>query len=169
MSRPATTGDLMIVACKLPGGLILRWFDTVDSMEPQRDGTSKPIRISQEDPEKRWIVRGTMVASAGQAFVNPLAASELLPGGYALTHGVPKEVWDHWLETNRHTNLVRNKVVFAYPDMSTAQEVSVEHKAVKSGLEPIDRNNPGEKMGRIDRRLKLGILEDGGNMNPETR
>jgi hypothetical protein len=160
-TRGVNSTDTVTVACKLPHGLILRVFETETYEEPQRDGGTKTVKRSIErNPENRFVVKGVWVASAGQAFnQNNGAVADLLPGGFALTDGCPKDLWDLWLEQNKHSALVKNGIIFASPNRSRASDATKERRDVKSGMEPIDRTNPAEKMGGIDRRLKLGILE----------
>lgn len=160
LSRPATTGDTVTVACKMPHGLLLRIFDWEDFDEPMRDGTMRQGRRARDTGE-HFTVRGTWTASAGQAYMpQNTAVAELLPGGYALTSGVPKDFWDRWYEQNKHSSLVRERVIFAYASHTTVTEEAAKLRAVQSGLEPLDRANPGARMpGGVDRRLRIGVLD----------
>ena len=166
-TAPATTGETVMVACKLPHGVLLRIFDWQEYDEQQRDGTVK--RAKRAIPlETEFVVRGPWVASAGQAYNRANSAvAELLPGGYALTHGCPKDLWDRWYDQNRMTALVRNKIIFAHASQPTVNEEACGLRQVKSGMEPLDPRNPAERMpGGVDRRLRLGILEQGEGTTP---
>jgi len=163
-SRAATTGDTVVIACKLPHGVKLRTFAWQMEMEPTRDGTLKEVKRARPTGEE-FICRGTWVGSAGQAYnpSNPSVA-ELLPGGYALTHGCPKDLWDLWLEQNKDTLLVRNKIIFAYPSLPTVTKEAQDNRPVKSGLEPIDPARPADRIpGGMHRQLRMGMLEQGNN------
>jgi hypothetical protein len=161
-SRPTTTGDTVTIACKLPAGVILRVFEWHDYMEPLRDGTLKESRRAIPVPDAQFVVRGTWISTAGQAYNrNNGAVADLLPGGYAITEGCPKAIWDTWLEQNKQSDLVKNGIIFAFPDRNSVVEEVKKRPDVVSGLEPIDRSNPAAKMGSIPSRLRFGILEQG--------
>lgn len=158
-NRPRSTGATVVVACKHPQGVILRMFEKETYQEPTQTGSRDTERY-RPIPDKTWVIRGTYVASAGQAYNRKNSAvAELLPGGYALTHGVPKEIWDNWLHYNRNTRMVRNHVIFAMPSMTAAAAEAKKLRAVKSGLEPLDPDKPAERMpGGVDRRLRMNVL-----------
>lgn len=167
-SRPVTTGATVTVACKLPSGLILRCFSEEMIEEPQQGGGTKPVRRSRPIPGKQFILRGTWTGSAGQAYAkNNPAVAELLPGGYCLTHGVPKEVWDHWYAQNKDTQLVQKRVVFAVPSLTGATEEAKKGRDVKSGLEPLDADKPASRMpGGVDRRVRMDVLTHDEGTSP---
>ena len=163
-SRPRTTGETVAVACKLPGGLLLRVFDPFEYEDPQRDGSTKTVKSWRPVPDQQFAIRGPWVASAGQAYNRTNSAvAELLPGGYAITYGVPKELWDKWLHQNKTTNLVKKRIVFAMPSLQAATEEArkPENRAVKSGMEPVDPDNPAQRMPGGDRRVRISILQEG--------
>jgi len=163
-SRPVATGDTVTVACKLPNGIILRVFDWQKYNEPMRDGTIKESKRAIPIAGRQFTIRGPWVATAGQAYnANNGAVGELLPGGFAITEGCPKEVWDGWYEQNKHSNLVQNGIVFAFRDRQSVIDEVKKRSGTMSGLEPLDRANPGARMGGVDRRLRLGILEQGSD------
>lgn len=161
-SEPETTGETVTVACKLPGGLILRMFEEFEYQEPSQTGM-RDVKGYKPKQDKQWTIRGTYVASAGQAYNQANnAVAELLPGGYALTYGVPKEIWDNWYHYNRNTQMVKNKVVWAMPSLPAATERArtEDMRKVKSGLEPLNPARPAERMpGGVDRRLRMSVLD----------
>lgn len=161
-SRPRRSGETVVVACKAPMGLLLRMFEPHEYQEPSQTGMRdvKTFKVVN-DPGKQWVIRGTYVASAGQAYHRGNSAvAELLPGGYALTYGVPKEIWDNWYEYNKRTKLVTEQVVFAMPSLPKATERAKELRKVRSGLEPVDPDKPAERMpGGVDRRLKMSVFD----------
>jgi len=130
---PATTStDTVVVACKLPHGLILRVFEMVEFDEPVLGGGFRRSKISQERPE-RFTING---------FSHPQnrAPSHAIVEGFALTPGVPKELWDRWLSQNQRSDMVKNGLIFAQPKTEMAEAASVERKKIKSGLERLDPN-----------------------------
>lgn len=159
-SAPHKTGETVTVACKLPSGLILRIFEEQVVWEPQRDGGSKKITQFLPIPDMQFVIKGTWLASGGQAFHRQGIARELLPGGYALTSGCPKEIWDRWYEANKNGHLVRNGLIFAHKITSTAREKATELSATKTGMEPVDPTKPSDRIpGGLHKRLKMGVLQ----------
>jgi hypothetical protein len=138
----------------------LRVFAWHNYQEPQRDGTFREARRAIPIEGMQFVVRGPWVATAGQAYNNSNSAvAELLPGGFALTEGCPTDIWEGWLEQNKGSDLVKNKIVFAHRDRNAVIQEVRTRSAIMSGLEPLDRANPGAKMGGIDRRLRLDVLD----------
>ena len=163
-SRPVSTGDTVYVACKLPHGLVLRVFDWKTYNEPMRDGSYKEAKQAIPIANRQFIVRGPWVATAGQAYNrNNGAVGELLPGGYAITEGCPKEIWEGWHDQNKRSRLVENRIILAHKDRATLIVEVLKMAAIMSGLEPLDRDNPAGRFGPVDRRLRLGILETGAD------
>jgi hypothetical protein len=148
VSRPVTTGPTCTIGCKVPMGLVLRLFDMVPSME-QAPGGARPIKKAQPRPQTVTL-RGP-----GHLWKNPQLPRDevefLQPAGYALTHGVPLDFWREWYEQNKHDYLVENGLVFAAKDESDARAQSKDGREYKSGLEPIDPNNPSQIMSSEER------------------
>jgi hypothetical protein len=162
-SRPVATGDTVVVACKLPSGIILRVFDWRKYQEPSRDGSIHESQRAVPIAGRQFVIKGPWIATAGQAYnSNNGAVGDLLPGGYAITEGCPREIWDGWYEQNKHSKLVESHVIMAHKDRNALIDEVRKHTSIISGLEPLDRANPGARMGGVDRRLRLGILETGG-------
>ena len=69
-------------------------------------------------------------------------------GGFGITPGVPKDLWDAWHKQHEQLEFVRKGLIFAYEkstDTSArAKEVGVE---LTSGMDPID---PNKKRGKIE-------------------
>ena len=78
-----------------------------------------------------------------------------------MTYGVPKDLWDLWYEQNKSSKLVRQKVVFAAPSLPAATAEARENRAVKSGMEPVDPDNPAQRMPGGDRRVRISMLNEG--------
>jgi hypothetical protein len=169
-SRPRSTGATVAVACKLPGGLLLRIFAPFEYEDPQRDGSTKTVKSWRPIPGEQFALKGTWVATAGQAYQKTNSAvAELLPGGYAITYGVPRAIWDRWYEQNRNTPLVQKRIVFAASSLqqATVDAKTEESRKVKSGLEPVDPEDPARRMpGGVDRRLRMSMLTEGEGTTP---
>lgn len=161
-TRPAASlplsqsGETVTVACKLPSGVVLRTFTMEEVYEPVLGGGTRKTTRAVRDP--------TEVTLNGYGF-NILEASKgVLPGhaiigGYGLTPGVPKDLWDKWYEDNKASALVQNNIVFAHKTSGGAGDMAREHAGQLSGLEPLDPDNPGSKSADL-RRVRRGTREN---------
>jgi hypothetical protein len=131
------------VACRLPNGLDLRLFRMEEWDEPVMGGGFRKT--------KRAVQYGEVVTLKGTA-VPFGSAPTASPHGYALTHGVPADVWEQWLEQNKQSPIVLNHQVFAQPTPARANDMAKEHKSARSGLEPITPDT--------DKRIPRGIKTD---------
>lgn len=135
------------VACKLPHGLMLRAFrQPAEAAKRLADGRPDPMTPAAELDE----ALGSFVLN-GFSFPQGEAPTALLSGGYAITSGVPKNLWDAWLAQNAGSDLVRNKLVFAHEKADAAMGFSREHAENKSGLERIDPTKPSRGIATATR------------------
>jgi hypothetical protein len=142
----------VIVACKLPHGLILRTFARRSKEELVMGGGSRTIEECVDTGE-RFVINGTAAEQGRMPVVRNGAG---LPGdqfahvtdtGYALTYNVPKSIWDSWLEDNKNSLMVKNGLIFAAVGLSSVKSMGKEFEKQRTGLEAIDPNNPG---GRVE-------------------
>lgn len=126
MSRKVT------IACKIPNGLVLRLFEAVDQRVPAGAG--------QYIIEKLPRQKGDIVHVSGCAIPRGPGESPKAPisGGYALTHGVDAEFWEQWLKQNADSDIVKNKLIFAFDKPEDVQHETLELKSQLSGLQPMD-------------------------------
>jgi hypothetical protein len=149
-ASPQTRGnnDLLTVASKYPGPLLLRIFREVDAVEPTMTGVPREY--------KRWVPITGPDDKTLTITINGCAYPQAMPPddyhviggrltGYALTHNVPAEFFNTWFEQNRDSDLVRNKIIFAHPTEASARAQVKECMEIKSGLEAIDPDNPSSK------------------------
>lgn len=146
----ATPGtDTVIVACKLPNGLVIYDEREKTVNEQMFGGGFRPIQVWERVP-------GSEVTLNGNAMSHETLLSgdvpHLVVGGYAMTPGVPRDFWERWLERHRDTDIVRNRLVFAAASESKVRGMAKENAATRSGLEPLDPDHP-ERSGvrRIER------------------
>lgn len=121
------------VACKVPNGLILRLFEPVEANEPVMGGGFRKVHAFRPT--------GKNVTIKGPAHRLEMAPSVPVIGGYGLTHGVDADFWSKWLEQNKESPLVTSGQIFANEKSTYVESQSREGAKIKSGLEPIDRNN----------------------------
>lgn len=64
-------------------------------------------------------------------------------GGFGLTPGVDETWFNGWWSENTDTPLVANDIIFANTPAKVGDEAT-EKKAVKTGMEPVDPDKPGD-------------------------
>lgn len=125
--------ETLVVACKLPHGLILRLYETKEVHEAQRDGTTKLIKRSEPLPGE---VQLDGYLKKYKIDLPPAAQGSK----YEITTGVSKEFFEEWLRQNKdHQALTSNLILWA----RNTGELKAKMRAfegTRSGLEPIDRN-----------------------------
>jgi hypothetical protein len=123
------------VACRIPNGIILRIYEMVTAIEPSPMG-------GREIKQARQIGKDYRLKGATTPTPNSMQFNQLMHG-YGITQGIPKDVWDKWLEQNKDSAMVQNKLVFAYEDSNQtfARAAKQRKEGVRSGLEPLDPFN----------------------------
>src|SRR5579859_2600940 len=87
-----SSSETVVVACKIPTGLVLQLQREVTRVEDSRDG---PIG------RKYWQKYGPSYTVNGPAYPvgtvpKGFPRQPQIEGGYALTRGIPKKFWDEW-------------------------------------------------------------------------
>lgn len=129
--QQASAARTVTVACNLPHGITLRAFRPVKIQQPVMGGGLREV-TEYQDTGSRFQVRGNAVpAMPEKAFRFPEIAN-----GYALTAGVPAELWEEWLKANKDSPMVANGCIFAV-ERDAAGQAKREGERT-SGLEPIN-------------------------------
>jgi hypothetical protein len=112
--------ETVIVGCKLPHGLKLELgYDPVTG-------------IRGEDYQ-------FVVVKGANQFKKP---GEPATGeGVGLTTGVDKAFWDEWLKRNKTLQYVREGLLFAQPEMKSAESAKREVEKERTGMEPLEQND----------------------------
>jgi hypothetical protein len=143
-SRPTVT-----IACRLPGGLVLKTDKSEDFYEPLLGGgTRKTIRYVPTGDE--YTVRGWNSNARDQFAKNRRIQLPAQDGGYALTPGIPADFWELWAEQHKDSDLIKNKFIFAAPSDNEAEAMKKDTPA-KTGLEPLDPDHPPADLRRVTR------------------
>jgi hypothetical protein len=123
------------VACKVPNGIIMRIYEMIEAIEPSPMG-GRTIK------QARQVGKDIRIKGATTPTPNTMQFNQLMHG-YGITQGVPKDVWEKWLEQHKDADIVINKLIFAYEDSNqTFNRASKQRKeGVRSGLEPLDPFN----------------------------
>ena len=141
-SRPATGTDTVTFACKHPPGLLLRVFEPSSKSVPI---IGKPGQMEQQ-PVGRAIGDPFLVFGPATPFGERPRA--LIVGGYAMTPGVPRELAETWMEQNKDSAMVRNRLVFISKDKESFEDEAEELTETRSGFEPIDTSTTLKRVGR---------------------
>ena len=149
-TKQATAARTLTVACNLPHGITLRAFVAVTTSEAVIGGGVRDVTEYRETGE-RFVVHG----NAQPATREPSRHYPEIANGYALTHGVPADLWEHWLKANKDSAYVVNKCVFAVERDPVGEAKRSGEKL--SGQEPI--NPDGDKRLSRGARNVTGITQ----------
>ena len=150
-SKPATGTDTVVIACKIPQGITISRYVWDEIAEPSASGISRQVKISRELEGSEFVIRGpnASLPSMSPAGIYPTLVNS---GGYALTPGVPGDLWDAWYEANRNSDIVRRRLVFCASDENRARDEGREMQDARTGLEPLETAPAGQP--NRDHRLK---------------
>lgn len=137
-------GETVTVACKLPNGLLLRVFDMVPGFEPVLGGGTREIKVARQ--------KGEPVKINGNAVPFGMPPAYTIIGGYALTPNVDAAFWAEWLKHNADSDVVKSGLIHAHATPDAVQKESRNREKVKSGLEPLDPENPMKGIKRADKK-----------------
>jgi hypothetical protein len=139
--KPITGTATVAVALKLPMGLILRYQKQEKSTEATPNGHRSV---------DYFVPTGEPFVLKGSAAIEALVVQGFLPdtGGFSVTPGCPKDLWDQWFESNKDGALVTNDLIRSFPDEPAALAWARTRGLVRSGLERIDPERPELTTGR---------------------
>lgn len=132
-SAPATGTATVVVACKLPHGLVCRVHAKTEQDVPVMGGGYRK--------EITWVPTGEEFTLAGFAHPQNEAPRAQLSNGFALTRGIRKDLWDAWISQNAKHHAVLAGLIFAHENASKTIDETREKAKVRSGLERLDPNN----------------------------
>jgi hypothetical protein len=119
------------IACKHPPGLVLRLFKTRMVTVPVLGGGNREEPRAEPIPGREATINGP---------AKPIGEEPrcLVVGGFAITSGVDRELWEEWKKQNADSDLLKNRLLFAFPTPEAAQAEAKNSAKVRSGLEPLD-------------------------------
>jgi hypothetical protein len=79
-------------------------------------------------PQRRYRIRGKNSAT--------------VIGGYGITEGVPRDLWEEWVKRHAALDIVRKEFVFALADTASTRDKAKERAELKTGFEEIDPTKP---------------------------
>jgi hypothetical protein len=128
-SEPATGTATTNVFCKHPLGLVLRVGEFVDRSE----GSAIHARTVKE-----WQQTASFTVTGPARRIGEDAKAPVI-GGYAVTYGVPKDLWDKWFADHKEDAMVKNGVIFARDKLELGNGQATEQKEIRTGLEPLSQ------------------------------
>lgn len=137
----------VVVACKIPQGMRCRLHEFHKITETTMGGTRTVKQAFATN--KEFVVHGP-------AHAQNEGPRHLTVGGYALTRGVDKSLWDAWYEQNLELDAVQRNLIFAYESADKTEDAAKEGKKLKTGLE---RVNPHD-LPKFDDRFTLKIADE---------
>lgn len=152
MSRTVT------VACKLSHGIRIRDYEEGVDHERVMGGGSRKVKVFRpKGPTYR--IKGPNVPDV----LKPLVE---VHGGYAITHGMPADVFERWLKWNEDQPFVKNNLIFGDEDADKVRGMAREFAEKKTGTEPLDtkmKMNDEGRMQFVDERIKnagaIGVVD----------
>jgi hypothetical protein len=118
-------GETVSIGCKLPNGHIIELGQVIVSNEAS-DRRDLAMNIVQD---------GTAVRLNGSSHPNAV-------GGYGITAGIDKDQALEWFERNKDFPPVKNGFIIMHDDGRTLRGEAKERADEKTGLEPLDPENP---------------------------
>lgn len=139
----------VVVACKLPHGIKIRDYEEGSANELVMGGGTRKVKVFRPvGPTYR--IKGPNVPDALRPMVEVI-------GGYAITQGMPADVFERWMKSNKDSLYVKNELIFGDESGDTVRGKARELANKKTGLEPLDTKmklNDEGRMQFVDERLK---------------
>jgi hypothetical protein len=143
IAEPDVAGAKVIVACKIGVPYIdLQLCEMVTVREESLSGAREVKQARRTGSVIR--IRGTAYPRGAMPAEFP--APPVIVGGAALNYGIDKDWFDEWLDQNKRSSFVTNRLIFAHESEDMVRGQAREEAKILSGLEPI---NP-----KSDQRIK---------------
>ena len=131
---PKKGNGTVTVACKFPAGLVLQLCRKTEYVEEGAGGTRiNRVRWDKDGPT--YTVRGPAMPNGQvpKGYVRPV-----IEGGYALTSNIPADFFEQWMDQNKDSPLVTNRIIFAATTRDAAEGQAQDQEEFRSGFEPIE-------------------------------
>jgi hypothetical protein len=123
----------VLVGCNYPNGLVLRLFDYITAYQDVINGGKREVQVPVARNGSEVRLRGPAVRP-GIVPKYKIIQSRAREG-YAITR-VDADWFEEWLEQNKNTDIVKNKVVI-YHEKDTPG-MAKEMQNVRNNLEPLN-------------------------------
>lgn len=146
-TTPVSGTETVTVLCKIPQG-----FELV--VHEERKLTQVGLGHSKEVSE--WFPTDKVFRLNGSAHAQNEGPRCRTIGGYAVTEGVPKDLWESWLGQFKKHPAVVNCLICAFDDGAYAADFANENRKSKTGLERLNPN----ALPNLDPRFKVVTADD---------
>ena len=120
------------VASKMPFDFTLKLYDFVEKAEPVMGGGVRRYKAAvPRASAQTFLVQGN-------SWPQNKGPHQQIVAGFAITHGVPKEFWEEWLEQNADADYVKNGLLFAHQEVASTLAEAREKEDEKTNLERLD-------------------------------
>lgn len=117
------------VACRLPQGIIIR--DNVKiTVEEQTPGGVRAV--------EQYRPIGPRIRIKGPTVPGPFIRRVEVVGGYAISEGIPADVFQRWIDWNKDSAMVRNQLIYGHENGDRVRDWAKDRDSVRSGMEPLD-------------------------------
>lgn len=125
-----TSANVVTVACKIPAGIYMQGYKMEPSQEPVLGGGYRETKIA--------VPVGEKIKINGPAAPQGSVAPGLVDGGYVLTTNVDAETAKAWMEANKSSLMVKNKLIFISDKRESAEAQAKNNRSARSGLERLN-------------------------------
>ena len=158
-----SSSSTVVVACKMPHGLIIRDHVKTTVKDPILGGGFRPSDV--------WRPVGPRIRIKGPQVPALFIRMVEVVGGYAITERVPADVFRRWIDWNKDSSAVVNNLIYGHENGDRVRDWAREHERVKSGLEPLDARmitKEGRQIYADERVVRAGAdLVQAGNVKEE--
>lgn len=129
---PSGSGDTVTVGCKLPHGMILQLNQMVDAREPVMGGGMRDT--------KRAVPHGARYFVRGTAHPQNEAPKALIHEGFALTPGIPADIWAEWCKQHADADVLDKDrpLLRAFARQSDTEAWARESRSARTGQERLN-------------------------------
>ena len=132
------------------GGRLERAGANVTAQGKNQQNSTSTVTIGCKLPHG-LMLHVTEEGQQGKSFRVKGTNSAGIIGGFGITPGVPKDLWEAWLKRHAQLDFVRNGLIFAYDKSADVQARAKEVGAeVSDGMAPIDPNAKRTKIEKLD-------------------
>jgi hypothetical protein len=132
---PKTGTDTVTIALKHPTGIVLEAFEKVATKVPDGGGRMREEMLYRSTG-KQYPLYGNRVPMG-------MTPNYKIIAGYALTPGIPRDVWEAWKEQHHDSPLLdqANPLIFAHESLEQVEDFAEEGRQLRHGFEPLRKTD----------------------------
>jgi hypothetical protein len=161
---PATGTDTVVIACKVPQGLVISAYGPNEEVEIGSP-TRRMVKIFKPVPGSQFHLKGTggVLHLAGNVYDQ---MSRNTPGHFAITKGCPRATWENWFSFNKDSPLVTEGLVFCVESVDAAIIEAKSRAELRTGMEPIDPEDHAKTTGQREYHNPIGSVSVPAPLDP---